>query len=462
VQKTPKGPVITSAFNYLPEYIKLKKDYILSWEGHKINQEISLFHKISKAQDLKQWCEILNRQSHYAAASFFALDKAGEISLYTNHNHFVAALGQLADSSQGCSKNKNIFTKNILITQLKQNPQKDQNNYNPKTNQKPQSKEDRTAVNHFSPAGEHKRHNHIFAAYLHPSSQERPPLWRSVIFDTVSQKDLTLSRLLKKHLDSAQKRPKAFGKDYFARFAQKNPALLEQSMLALQNWDGNYSKESLAAGIIHRFKISFLRNILYDKLGELLTDEILKLEATTEKLFYSFIQLGQKEPEHAGFDRRRTQRQEIFADIVRLSLYDALFYWKKNISQAVRKWQWGRIHYIKPTHPLAQNLLGRWLFVPAEIQESGHSSALWNMQLKPLNKKRIHAGPSLILHAQKPKQISALMLFGQSGNPASNHYSDLISNWQGRNFLTLKLGARADEKLTLRLKADDSLSIEKF
>lgn len=466
VQKTSKGPVITSAFNYLPELIKLEKKYILSWQGLKINQEFSLHHKISSSKNLDQWCQALNQHPHYAAATFFALDGHGNTSLYTNHRHFVPTERSLADSFHGCSKNKYIFTRDLLITPANQkysnNQDIKQERDHSNNNQKEKKEDSKAVVNHFSSWRGYKRHNQIFASNLHPTSQKRAPVWRRLIFDNISNDDLALSRMLKKHLDDVSKRPKTFGKDYFALFARKNPALVEQAILALQNWDGSYDKTSLAAGIIHRFKVAFLRNILYDKLGELLTDEILKLESTTEKLFYSFFHLGQNNPEHPSFDRRRTKQEEIFADTVRLSLYDAFFYWKKNVSHAVRKWQWGRIHVIRPSHPLAQNFLGRWIFLPKALEESGHSSALWNMQLNPLNKKRIHSGPSIILHSQNPDQLAALMLFGQSGNPASDHYSDFISNWQKREFITLDLHDHSDQELTLHLKADDNLTVEDF
>ncbi len=459
VENTKLGPVITSAFNFLPEFIKLRKKYILQWSGLQINEDIALFQQISEAKNLSQWCQTMTSRQYNQPAAFLAMDFRGKTSMFTNHNKFIPEKSNASNNPQPahlCTKNRTLFSKSLTITD-------------------PQSIQDMPILLQIIPGPQfpnpasnilHKTNpsfplneqlNKIWTKKIQNNENKdkfvRYALWDTNAFgyekmtiDIILQ---AVARFQKKENKQKTDNPQY---DYLALYSGKHKNMVIAVLEQLENWNNNYSHDSIAAGILQRFKLAFLRNVFYDKLGELLTDELLKLETHTDQIFLGLLRLGLNNPQCACFDQSRTSKKiEDFWFIVRLSFYDTLFYWHEQKGKAVRNWKWENIHYIAPDHPLATGFLGKILFHISKIKESGNQNTLWNMTHNPLHKNSITKGPSLVLRffpGDRPAKM--MMLFGQSGINASSHYDDLAKNWQRRNFVSLPSSSSKNKTLILR------------
>lgn len=111
------------------------------------------------------------------------------------------------------------------------------------------------------------------------------------------------------------------------------------------------------------------------------------------------------------------------------SLIDAMVECRNLMGEDVGKWSWGKIHQLKLCHPLQSLTDKDWSMAPVPV--GGSSSAL-NLANYRLSDFMVTSGPSVRMVIDVGAWDNSLFVNnpGQSGVPQSEHYGDLMQNWQ--------------------------------
>jgi penicillin amidase len=194
---------------------------------------------------------------------------------------------------------------------------------------------------------------------------------------------------------------------------------VERQMITdLSSWDFRFEEESKAAYVF----TSWL-SAAY----ELTFDEILTAAAEQEMAYpetWRFLELIYQEPYHAIFDRQESPEKETARDIITRALKETAGKLKEQYGD--EDYSWGEFKGTHIPH------LGR---VPGlgsgYLSVGGYTDAI--------NSIKGSHGPSWRMVVQLGPQIEAWGVYpgGQSGDPGSPHYDDMIEKWRKGEYYKL-------------------------
>jgi penicillin amidase len=106
-------------------------------------------------------------------------------------------------------------------------------------------------------------------------------------------------------------------------------------------------------------------------------------------------------------------------------------------------WRWGRVHRARFEHPVlrAIPLLGAWTGLEAATGGDGETVFRGGYRGAGAGNPWSHvhgAGLRLVADMADPDRTLAMIATGQSGNPLSRHWGDLLAGW--RDGAMLRLG----------------------
>ncbi len=245
----------------------------------------------------------------------------------------------------------------------------------------------------------------------------------------------TIAALIQKSslsLESLEK-PK---QDALTQYALRESPSFASQLKLLENWDGRYQSDSAGALLFQRIRIALLRNVLYDEIGESLTDELFSLPFYGFHLFQKIFLFGLENPDHPLFDIKRSKRKkENFYDILRLSFYDAIFTLQKHVSVHIKDWSLGKMHRVSLRHPLANDPVWRLFTGKENLELSGGWHPFLTALALPFDREevRLVAGLKLLFRDGKaPLLVSTYS--SQSGHPNSFQYRTLHRLWSKNQF----------------------------
>ncbi len=188
----------------------------------------------------------------------------------------------------------------------------------------------------------------------------------------------------------------------------------------LSRWDFRYTASSREAP---------LYEVWFDTCYVRTWDEMLSGDGQEQQLLlpepWRFIELLEKEPTYPFFDRKDTPQRETAADIVT----DAFLRMQRFFRQHPKKrTAWGEYRPVYLRH------LGQIAAFSREVKVGGHRTAL--------NALSSNHGPSwrMMVELTQPVRARGVYPGGQSGNPGSRFYDNLLEAWvEGRYFDLLLL-----------------------
>lgn len=477
--QTGYGPIITNAFNGLPETLKLKNLYALSWGGFAPIKEIGAFYKIARANSWKSFQEAFRDSVSSPAVAYFA-DKLGNIgariigkiprSIISSGEDFPGFSGK--DKKLGYKRGyfgydelKSIFNpeKGYIIPgdlNLKQAPPFaretapiDPDEQNQKASVAPADK--KIFLNKSNDLNDYL--NKFIENKIINKEKIKAEELMSLQTSPISMYARDFSREVLPYLSKLTTRLlKSPEKDALTHFIQEDPYTYQSLILNLSKWDGSFHKENVPGAIVFKLQLSIIRNILYNKLGETLTDEILKIQGLPRKLINFFIREGKEKPNSIWFDNFKTRKKkEDFKDIIRLSFYDTVFFLQKNFGIHLRNWRWGKLHKFYLRHPFESIIFGNLFFSKGPYPVSGFNSTMLNTYSLPFDRREISmASQTRLLFHGWNEPIFISMAGGQSGIPFSRHYFDMGRKWLNEEFIKLELN-----KVILKQKSLERLEI---
>lgn len=135
------------------------------------------------------------------------------------------------------------------------------------------------------------------------------------------------------------------------------------------------------------------------------------------------------------------------------SLEEAVKEARERLGDDPSRWRWGKLHVASFTHALSTNAERRALFDQPSVERGGDGNTVNNTS-GPNFRQNHGASFREILDVSDWDRSVATSVPGQSGQPGSKHYSDLLPLWaEGKYFPLLyskqKVEAMAKERLTL-------------
>lgn len=207
----------------------------------------------------------------------------------------------------------------------------------------------------------------------------------------------------------------------------------------LKKWDKYFSATSVGASIFSNWWVKFYTFTWRDNFEDKKTLLYYPTMDRTETLLM-------KEPNSKWFDSKTTPVVETASDIVMASYIAAVNELVKNHGNIGKTWQWGTVKPFEVAHLGNVPGLGSGNFV------SGGTGSTVNALIDG-------HGPSWRMVVQLGPQVKGYGIIpgGQSGNPGSFYYDDMLKTWQDGKLKELLFLQSATEKST-RIKRTLTLS----
>lgn len=126
---------------------------------------------------------------------------------------------------------------------------------------------------------------------------------------------------------------------------------------------------------------------------------------------------------------RSRDRSEILAEALKLAVARL----RRDLGDNARRWEWGRVHQIRFTHPLGSARMLRTFFNRGPFPIGGDSTTPLQTGDPPsLPPELVRVIPTYrqIIDTGNWDQVQSVIATGQSGHPLSSHYADQIDMWR--------------------------------
>lgn len=193
-------------------------------------------------------------------------------------------------------------------------------------------------------------------------------------------------------------------------------------MEPLQKWDGDYTRNSVAATLFTQMVYELSKAAMADELGEVQFNNLLRtraLEAAIPRLV--------ADPQSPWWDNVNTQAKEGHFEIVRIAWSNTLKHLQGLYGTSLLDWTWGHAHTLTHNHPLGMQKPLNLLFnvgpfdVPGGRETPNNLSgpmgpAPWAVTYGPSTRRVIDFADASLSQGINP--------VGQSGVLFDKHYSD--------------------------------------
>lgn len=218
----------------------------------------------------------------------------------------------------------------------------------------------------------------------------------------------------------------------------------------LSAWDGHASLDSIAATIYEAWQIALPRALFADNLRGDLYDEM------ANRANGGFVLNTLREPAMATVwcDDLLTAPKESCDEIALQALDTALDDVTARLGSNMARWQWDKLHFLQyPHRPFSQVPVLRWVF-HRSIANGGNR---YTVNVAPTNIKQAYDqthSPSYrqLIDLSNLGQSRFSQTTGQSGNPLSPHYADLVEPHRDVHYLPMTFGREQASGDRLRLE----------
>jgi penicillin amidase len=143
-----------------------------------------------------------------------------------------------------------------------------------------------------------------------------------------------------------------------------------------------------------------------------------------------------------------------WTELLRVALREALAFLDRELGSDRAEWRWGALHRVRFAHPLARMPGLGALFVAAEHELGGDEQTVLQASFDARLGFDVVVAPSwrLIVDLSDVERARSVLPTGQSGNPASPHWSDQASLWVSGELKPAPVSHNAGRMTTLRLE----------
>ncbi|MGM0529899.1 MAG: penicillin acylase family protein [Bacteroidota bacterium] len=211
---------------------------------------------------------------------------------------------------------------------------------------------------------------------------------------------------------------------------------LNEAIELLDNWDGDYSKNSAAAAIFEQFYITFVKNLIKDELGEDLYKEYIRSKILVRNLMKN---IWNNQDSQWCDDVNTTDIKESFGQIVQKSFKESISTLTEEFGGSPVDWEWGEIHQLALKHPVGGevpvlDLLFNMNRGPFETGGSFHTVCVYSYPFTDVFNTNHGASHRHVYSTADWDRSRTVIPTGTSGIPASPHYCDQTSTYINREY----------------------------
>lgn len=198
----------------------------------------------------------------------------------------------------------------------------------------------------------------------------------------------------------------------------------KKSLDYLTKWDGEMGAESIAAMIFEQFNIIFIKKSIEDEITSSIYEEFSKSKILMNNIL---LQLWNNK-ESVLFDNITTSEKETIETIVKESYIATLDTLSKQLGNNVDDWQFGKIHTLTISHPLAKVKILDKIFKldrgPFPVGGSNHTVSPYSYRFGDNFEVSTGASHRHIFTLNEWEKALTIIPTGNSGQPASKFYLD--------------------------------------
>ncbi len=220
----------------------------------------------------------------------------------------------------------------------------------------------------------------------------------------------------------------------------------------LEQWDGNYRTDSMAAMLFNQLIYEIAKGAMADELGPELFDNLLKTRAIDAALPRLVA-----DPNSPWWDNVNTPAPESRFETLRLAWIQTLRHLESQYGKDLTQWNWGRAHTLTQVHPLGRQAPLDRVFNVGPFAVPGSHEVPNNLKaaMGPAPWGVI-AGPSTrrVVDFADAAQARGINPLGQSGVLFDHHYDDqaalfVAGYYVPQHLSTADVAANAKSRLNL-------------
>lgn len=223
---------------------------------------------------------------------------------------------------------------------------------------------------------------------------------------------------------------------------------------ALQDWNGDYTRESMAATVFQQLMYEIIHAAMADEMGEALFKTLLNTFALDHALPRLIA-----DAQSPWWDKRGTPEVEGRLETVHVAWDKTLRHLESLYGKDPQKWQWGDAHTLTHNHPLGlQKPLDKLFNVGAFKVAGGRETPNnLNIHMGPAP-WAVKSGPSTrrVIDFAQPEKALGINPVGQSGVLFDAHYADQSELFARGRYVHQHLSAadvKANTRSTLTLQS---------
>ncbi len=215
----------------------------------------------------------------------------------------------------------------------------------------------------------------------------------------------------------------------------------QQALALLKEWNGDLSRDSVAASLFEAWLSHLTAVLLEDEVGPRLYEELAR--RNHEVFLVNLL----TDPEQGRFwcDHRKTTPRETCTDMLQQALHQALAELENRLGRDLQEWRWGALHQTQYPHTPFSEVPYLKPFFHRSIENGGDRNTVNVASYKPHERYAQHWGPSYrqIIDLSDWNTSRFMHTTGQSGNVLSPHYDDLIEPHRNVEYLPMTFGREA-------------------
>ncbi|HXG31032.1 MAG TPA: penicillin acylase family protein [Thermodesulfobacteriota bacterium] len=218
----------------------------------------------------------------------------------------------------------------------------------------------------------------------------------------------------------------------------------------LSDWDYEVRSTSLPALLYEVIRMDLIRNAFQDELGDIYPDFLYTLNFNQNP-----IDNVMEDPDSHWWDDTGTPHRESRDEMIVRSIGEAIREIGKGLGMEKGSWSWGRLHRYRFIHPLGRGIFLDRVFNPKPIPAEGDRDTINNSyfgykrRFDPTEKTydaAIIPSYRFIVDLSDINHALGMNSTGESGNPLSGRYSDMMEDWSQVKYHPLLFDDRDVEK----------------
>ncbi|MGQ9617161.1 MAG: penicillin acylase family protein [Spirochaetota bacterium] len=236
------------------------------------------------------------------------------------------------------------------------------------------------------------------------------------------------------------------------RFKYSNPLAVEASEL-LKVWDFTVSGESRQALIFNVFLVEFAHVLLESFLGD-----AMPLFLSLMPFMYTGVDRVLEKGQGSNGNGSTILNRRKLDSLCEQALVKTMQFISETLGRKRKNWRWGNLHTYHYKHPGAEGGVSSWLLNRGPYPASGNGSTINASPFNPAHRGgaferyRTSVVPSMRMVVSLADEDSTFIIgpMGQSGQPGSKHYADMIEPWMKGELVQIPLIRKAVEKISIK------------